>query len=1622
MIPQHQSSFQTLLDSSIRTLKQALRVDGARDASKPPEAPLTRRFWAAAANDTAAPRVNAPLEGARSAFTSTAGTFSSSMRDLERRLHTQSLKLGAHKFPAVPADARSRCPGPGSADFQLTELQRAAQVFFVPGVDPELRRVMVELTPGMGKTCVYMEVISKFIGKVNPETGNYFNIIVLGDDEVFAAFESLRSCPAKVSVQEIVAWNSKFSTDPQKPFTKVFQRRVFDPPVGRDVDIVELKTINRSAPSASCALNTRLTTARRAQAASAFGTPVAATKGRGRAGARAQGPNSIDAPVDVPVETSAQERARFEDAKKGFAPAAAVKTPPADFEEKKGEAACGQNATVWNGSKVLFLPYKFAARWIVLSNQSLLDANDDTQSLSSTDRKLLAQDLKRFLPAKKQTASGKYKQPGLIGASSDTVFIIDEVQNLTSPAEWRHSLAKKEAPALSEALWRWTNKDPKLMPYIFAGTATPNTTTNPELTVCLLQLLNGKSNKQLFIPRWKGTDGTLLPEKDCSLKAFRAILDDPIKRETTEFFWPDYEARRAERLIVYPKKFLDASQGFVTDVTSASSPPTPFSLLEPKGVVKDGIADFDWNSSRMTCQQAAALVRERKLLPRDAPDTSRLGAYQDRKAKPDFKSIADFEEYLAYRGVPCAIGPEDAAFQYSRIYKPVYSDVNRQFLQQLVAGHVFTANSYFDYRVYPKILPLGVEAVRPRTRLVDPFSLLKCLPRAKGDAGFAPDLQRKPASTTPRMRAEAAFPAATVIASDGKAQMQFPWFVPKDAATGFLKQLKKEPTVCKSCRWGERSLYADVDGLSALAEACVTSYLRDPDMVDVALENRLRDIVAVNSPKLVAAADDMYATQQFAPDLEAQSKTFFFLNVESRKELDSNIFVVVASFYLRMRCRPYLQSIFLANPRQLPRAYRDGKKTVQHRIAWLDAIALLGGGYEWLKSKAEAERAGGASSFAARKTSKCDQTDWCPGQTCSAAETVFPPFNKTGATDPDPSIQQWSSFWRTWLKGYGLNRVVAQRTRAPPGTSKALRAPGAAKPTLLTKERQRRKRQRSSDLTSRQRSFYMPAIFAVGDTTMTPAQSKAVHQKLYFNMMPKLLDDPILKDPGFAATRDKEWKDRFSFEALRQQAPVLTFDDIVQLIGSPGLREAMVKVGMGCEPCVSSANSKTAAPAGQSMIFAGKAAHKALDFKCTGLNVAFGPQPRGQRIQELGRNWRTCVNLPAVALRQLFLWGDGDDELLRSDLLLDSFYEAQNEPINWLRLITISASLGCSLWWGYSQWKDLLKSYQMMRPKETAWFFDPKPRGSTPCLDDRPSTKVRGHEEGLVSKQATPFWRCNRSDIFSVMFLDEKTKEFGRIVPSRCGAFRPSEIVSDAVIDDPTCPRGSGVEMNAIPGASRKVCLSASEAKALDAGKTVLPLRKPMRLSDLRPKRKKGSSRVAPQPPRSAPKVLAASPRSSSSSVSSFSSLASSSAPGRRKIFRGAASSLAADSAADGANKGDEAPTTSLGGAIGALPQRVPTSQAGKTSGSSEALEDKAAAPAALQVLTKSSSRGEAAGAFDARPLPSPPPPAPSDARRAAGAAITRTAGADEARRRRLAQARERAFEIEQVLQARQRR
>jgi NAD(P)-dependent dehydrogenase (short-subunit alcohol dehydrogenase family) len=129
------------------------------------------------------------------------------------------------------------------------------------------------------------------------------------------------------------------------------------------------------------------------------------------------------------------------------------------------------------------------------------------------------------------------------------------------------------------------------------------------------------------------------------------------------------------------------------------------------------------------------------------------------------------------------------------------------------------------------------------------------------------------------------------------------------------------------------------------------------------------------------------------------------------------------------------------------------------------------------------------------------------------------------------------------------------------------------------------------------------------------------------------------------------------------------FDTLLLLMGSQGLRLAMNQFIKEEEPCV------RAPPAGQSMLFAGFNAHKALDFKCIGLNVSFGPQPRGQRIQEMGRNWRNCMGSKYINLRQIFLVGD-PTKVLGGDLLLDSFYEAQSEVVNWIRIITVSACLG----------------------------------------------------------------------------------------------------------------------------------------------------------------------------------------------------------------------------------------------------------------------------------------------------------------------------------------------------------
>jgi primosomal protein N' len=129
-------------------------------------------FWRRAGLREEKLRSNAEAEARRTSdasrlqYSHLAQTFSQHMQELEQRLHEEAVKLGSHAEAAVRPNVPSRCSSKGN--FTLTELQRAAQRLFEPGCPPPMRRIMTELTPGMGKTVIYMEVIAKFLGTRNP--------------------------------------------------------------------------------------------------------------------------------------------------------------------------------------------------------------------------------------------------------------------------------------------------------------------------------------------------------------------------------------------------------------------------------------------------------------------------------------------------------------------------------------------------------------------------------------------------------------------------------------------------------------------------------------------------------------------------------------------------------------------------------------------------------------------------------------------------------------------------------------------------------------------------------------------------------------------------------------------------------------------------------------------------------------------------------------------------------------------------------------------------------------------------------------------------------------------------------------------------------------------------------------------------------------------------------------------------------------------------------------------------------------------------------------------------------------------------------------------------------------
>jgi hypothetical protein len=101
-----------------------------------------------------------------------------------------SRALGHRKQPRVSATMPKLCPKGGGKIEVLNDVQAVAPRLLTPG--GPIRRLILQIPPGAGKTCTYLGVISQFVG-------NGHTIVIVGDDDVFAVFkEGLRQCPAKV--------------------------------------------------------------------------------------------------------------------------------------------------------------------------------------------------------------------------------------------------------------------------------------------------------------------------------------------------------------------------------------------------------------------------------------------------------------------------------------------------------------------------------------------------------------------------------------------------------------------------------------------------------------------------------------------------------------------------------------------------------------------------------------------------------------------------------------------------------------------------------------------------------------------------------------------------------------------------------------------------------------------------------------------------------------------------------------------------------------------------------------------------------------------------------------------------------------------------------------------------------------------------------------------------------------------------------------------------------------------------------------------------------------------------------------------------------------------------------
>lgn len=137
-------------------------------------------------------------------------THSSRASSLEKaRIKARFLRgiLGPEQ-PEVDRAAKTQCAGTARVD-QLTEAQRVPGMLVFPG---GLRRLIVDMSAGGGKSCIMLDVISNFLdadprdfgdappGDAPPGDDSHkgYNIIVVGDNDVFLSIgDAIRNCPAK---------------------------------------------------------------------------------------------------------------------------------------------------------------------------------------------------------------------------------------------------------------------------------------------------------------------------------------------------------------------------------------------------------------------------------------------------------------------------------------------------------------------------------------------------------------------------------------------------------------------------------------------------------------------------------------------------------------------------------------------------------------------------------------------------------------------------------------------------------------------------------------------------------------------------------------------------------------------------------------------------------------------------------------------------------------------------------------------------------------------------------------------------------------------------------------------------------------------------------------------------------------------------------------------------------------------------------------------------------------------------------------------------------------------------------------------------------------------------------